>query len=97
MLDITVASAAGESFEWNGRTWAPHSEAMTTGEMAAYLRLVAFAYDSESACMLAGGGTFDVSGRRDTFRTFTVAQSGAGRVRLYRATDTRPLRNGSVW
>ena len=87
---------------WNDRTWLPVTEACNTDEMFAFLRARYFAYDSETARQMATGGMFDVSswpkGRAvGTFQTYIVVSAFAGLVRLYRASDTRELRDGSTW
>lgn len=85
------------SFQWRNRTWQSITHALEMHEMFLHLRRVYFPYDSETAHNYArNGGVFDVS--RDTsFRTFYVHRQSGGLVRVFRAVDTRELRNGRVW
>ena len=103
---ICPSLTTDETFAWNGRTWAPIGDACEPIEMYRGLHSPTslFAYDAETARRLAFiGGTYDVSHfagsahTHGTFNTFTVVNVGAGLVRMYRATDTRQLRNGGTW
>lgn len=92
----------GEPLHWRGRTWYVVTEAMVPEEMAGYLRRQHFPYDHETSERFSTGGTFDLTSwpadaPNGTFQTFTVASTHAGLVRLYRASDTRELREGSTW
>lgn len=92
----------GEVIMWQDRIWSPMTQAMTPDEMYAHLRIAYFPYDSETAHSMSTGGTFDVTrwpadADNGEYRTYTVANAHAGLVRLYRATDTRTLKNGEIW
>lgn len=93
---------AGDPIQWRDRVWTPVTDAMDPEEMFVYLRANHWPHDSESARGMSTGGTFDVTRWPDdtsngVFTTYTVANAHAGLVRLYKATDTRELRDGQTW
>lgn len=92
----------GDPIQWRDREWTPVTEAMVPNEMLTYLRGSYYSHDWVSARDIAAGGTFDVTtwphgASNGTFHTYTVANAHGGLVRLYKATDTRDLRDGRTW
>lgn len=88
-------------FTWRARMWHAVTDRAPVAALETHLHLTVFQYDHESAHSMASGGTFDVTSwpadaPNGTFRTFTVVCDGPT-ARMYRASDTRELRDGRTW
>jgi hypothetical protein len=96
-LQVPATLTTPVSFEWNDRTWKSSTEAMSPMEMRIYLGARFISMQMEECYNLAmNGGTFDVTYGK-FFRTYYVHKQSGGLLRLFRAVDTRELRNGATW